>query len=138
MTELLTNVILASILHLIQRDLIRNRRVPPCWVPPCRAPACRRHHCPHRSRPRVVTLPPQYQPIELSPPRVPKQSLPRPPLPLFGIPYIPRSQVDLGRLAGPPEGATPFTVAALCCKKPCNRRSGKGITGGGTPDKGYG
>jgi hypothetical protein len=46
MAKPLTNVILASILHLIWRDLVENRRVrprraPPCWVPPRRAPARR-------------------------------------------------------------------------------------------------
>jgi hypothetical protein len=33
-----------------------------------------------------------------------------PPLPPFGVPYNPRSQVNLGQLAGPPKGITPFTV----------------------------
>jgi hypothetical protein len=32
-------------------------------------------------------------------------------LPPFGVPYTPRSQVDLGRLAGPLEGITLFMVA---------------------------
>jgi hypothetical protein len=49
--------------------------------------------------------------MEPSPPRSPMLSLPRPPLPLFGATYTPRTQVNLGRLAGPPEGITPFTVA---------------------------
>jgi hypothetical protein len=100
MAEPLTNAILASILHLIRRDLTGNRRVPP-----------RRR--PHRSRQRAATPPPQYRPMEPSPPRVPEQTLPGPPLPPFGVPYTPRSQVDLGWLVGPPEGATPFTVAGL-------------------------
>jgi hypothetical protein len=51
--------------------------------------------------------------MEPSPPRVPEQTLPRPPLPPFGVPYTPRSQVDLGRLVGSSEGATPFMVAGL-------------------------
>jgi hypothetical protein len=38
---------------------------------------------------------------------------PGPPLPPFGTPYIPKTQVDLGRLAGPPEAITPFTVVGL-------------------------
>jgi hypothetical protein len=59
----------------------------------------------------VATPPPQYRPMKPLPPRAPEQSLPRPLLSPFGVPYIPRSQVDLGRLAGPPEGTTPFTVA---------------------------
>jgi hypothetical protein len=37
-------------------------------------------------------------------------SPPRPPLPPFEIPYIPSTSVDLGRLAGPSTGITPFTV----------------------------
>jgi hypothetical protein len=51
--------------------------------------------------------------MEPSPPRVSEQLLPRPPLPPFGVPYIPRSQVNLGRLTGPLEGTTPFTVGGL-------------------------
>jgi hypothetical protein len=51
--------------------------------------------------------------MEPSPPRVPEQTLPRPPLPPFGVPYTPRPQVNLGRLAKPPEGATPFMMAEL-------------------------
>jgi hypothetical protein len=51
MTEPLTNAILASILHLIWRDLVKNRRVPPRralphWVRPHRAPTHRWHHRP--------------------------------------------------------------------------------------------
>jgi hypothetical protein len=46
MAEPLTNVILVSILHLIRRDLTRNRRVPPRWVPPRRAPTCQRRRRP--------------------------------------------------------------------------------------------
>jgi hypothetical protein len=61
----------------------------------------------------VVTPPPQYRPMEPSPPRSPRQSLPGPPLPPFGTPYIPRMQVDLGQLAGPEEVITPFTVVGL-------------------------
>jgi hypothetical protein len=68
---------------------------------------------PRRSGPRAATLPPQYRPMEPSSSRVPEQTLPKPPLPPFGVPYTPRSQVNLRRLAGPPEGATPFTVAGL-------------------------
>jgi hypothetical protein len=104
-------MILASILHLIWRDLIKNRRVPPHGAPPRRAPARRRRRYPCRSEPRVAMLSPQYRSMEPSPPRVPERTLPGPPLPPFCVPYTPRSQVDLGRLAGPPEGATPFTVA---------------------------
>jgi hypothetical protein len=37
MVEPLTDAILASILHLIRRDLIGNRRAPPHWAPPRRA-----------------------------------------------------------------------------------------------------
>jgi hypothetical protein len=111
----LTNAILASILHLIRCDLAENRRVPPrrappSWVPPRWAPACWRRRHPRRSGPRAVTPPPQYRPMEPSPPRSPEQSLPVPP---FGTPYIPRTQVDLGRLVGPQEGITSFTVAQL-------------------------
>jgi hypothetical protein len=118
MTEPFTNVILASILHLIRRDLAENRRVPPHrapprWVPPRRAPTRQRRHHPRRSGPRAATPPPQYRPMEPSPPRSPGQSLLRPPLPPFGTPYIPRTQVDLGWLAGPQEGITPFTMARL-------------------------
>jgi hypothetical protein len=118
MVEPLTNTILASILHLIRRELARNRRVPPRrapprWVHPCQALARWRHRRPRRSGPRAATPPPQYRPMKPSPPRVPEQSLPGPPLPPFGVPYTPRSQVDLGWLVGPLEGATPFTVAAL-------------------------
>jgi hypothetical protein len=43
--------------------------------------------------------------MEPSPPRSSGMSLPP-----FGVPYNPRTQVDLGRLAGPPEGITPFMV----------------------------
>jgi hypothetical protein len=46
-------------------------------------------------------------------PRVPEQTLPGPPRAPFGVPYTTRSQVDLRRLARPPEGATPFTVVGL-------------------------
>jgi hypothetical protein len=113
MVEPLTNAILASILHLILRDLTRNRRAPQHRAPPCRAPAHRWHCRPHRSGPRAVTPPPQYRSMEPSPPRATKQTLNGPPLPPFGIPYTPRSQVDLARLAGPPEAATPFMVAGL-------------------------
>jgi hypothetical protein len=34
-----------------------------------------------------------------------------PPLPSFSAPYNPRTEVNLERLAGPPEDITPFTVA---------------------------
>jgi hypothetical protein len=52
-----------------------------------------------------MTPPPQYHPMEPSPPRSP-----RPSLSPFGVPYHPRSQVDLGQLAGPLEGITPFMM----------------------------
>jgi hypothetical protein len=113
MDEPLTNAILASILHLIQRDLAGNRIAPPHWVPPRRDPAHQQRRHPRKSGPRAVTLPPQYRPMEPSPPRVLEQTLPGPPLPTFGVPYTPRSQVDLGRLVRPPEGTTSFTVAGL-------------------------
>jgi hypothetical protein len=58
-----------------------------------------------------MTLPLLYWPIEPSPPIVPRSLLPGPPLPTFGVPYTPRSQVDFGWVAGPPVGITPFTVA---------------------------
>jgi hypothetical protein len=61
----------------------------------------------------VVTPPPQYRPMEPSQQRSPGPSLPRPPLPPFDASYTPRTQVDLGWLAGQPEGITPFTVAEL-------------------------
>jgi hypothetical protein len=51
--------------------------------------------------------------MEPSPPRVPEQTLPEPPLPPFGVPHTPRLQVDHGRLDGPPEGVIPSTVARL-------------------------
>jgi hypothetical protein len=60
-----------------------------------------------------MTPPPPYQPMDPPPPRSPKSSLPGLPLPSFGKPYTPRKQVDLGRLAGPLEGITPFTVVGL-------------------------
>jgi hypothetical protein len=53
-----------------------------------------------------VTQAPQYRQMDPSPPRSPG-----PPLPPFGVPYNPRTQVNLGWLAGPPEGITPSTVA---------------------------
>jgi hypothetical protein len=52
-----------------------------------------------------VTQPSQYRSMEPSPPRSSGLSLPP-----FGVPYNPRTQVDLGQLAGPPEGITPFMV----------------------------
>jgi hypothetical protein len=58
-----------------------------------------------------MTPPPHYRPIEPSPPRSLRPALPGSPLPPFGVPYTPRSQVDLGRLVGPPEDITPFMVA---------------------------
>jgi hypothetical protein len=106
MLEPLTNAILASILHFIQRDHTRNRRAPPRQA---HARRCHRH--PHRSGPRAVTPPPSYQPMGPSPPRLIRPPLLGTPLPPFGAPYNPITQVDLGRLAGPPEGITPFTVA---------------------------
>jgi hypothetical protein len=95
MAKPLTNVILASIMHLIRRDIVGNRRVLPRraplrWVPPHQAPARQQRCRPCRSVPRVATPPPHYRPMEPSPPRVPKQML-----------------------TGPPEGTTPFTVARL-------------------------
>jgi hypothetical protein len=105
MAEPLTNAILASILHLIRWDLTGNGIVPPCrapprWIPPRRAPARLWCRWPHRSGPRAVTPPSRYQSMEPSPPGVPEQSQPGPLLPPFGTPYIPRTHVDLGRLAG--------------------------------------
>jgi hypothetical protein len=102
MAETLTNVILASILHLIRWDHTKVGRAAPHRAPPRQALARRWHwrHC--RSETRATTPPLQYQPMEPSPPRAPKQSLPGPPLPLFGVPYTPRSQVDFGRLVRPP------------------------------------
>jgi hypothetical protein len=95
MAKPLTNAILASIMHLIWRDIVGNRRVPPRraplrWVPPHQALARQQRRHPCRSVPRAVTPPPHYRPMEPSPPRVPKQMLTR-----------------------PPEGTTPFTVARL-------------------------
>jgi hypothetical protein len=46
----------------------------------------------------------------VTPPPSPLRST-GPLLPLFRVPYNPRTQVDLGQLAGPLEGITPFTVA---------------------------
>jgi hypothetical protein len=48
-----------------------------------------------------------------------------PPLLPFGTPYTPTSEVDLGCLARPPEGITPFTVA--------RPRSAPATEGGGSP-----
>jgi hypothetical protein len=113
MAEPLTNAILASILYLIRRDLTGNGRVPPRRAPSHWAPTRRQCHHPHKSGPRAATPPPQYRPMEPSQPRSLGQSLPGPPLPPFDTPYIPRMQVDLGRLAVSQEGITPFTVARL-------------------------
>jgi hypothetical protein len=77
----------------------------------------------------------QYRLMEPSPLRVPEQSLPEPPMLPFGTPYIPRTQVDLGRLARPPEGTTPFTVAGLV-RAPT--REQRRVIGGGAPDKEHG
>jgi hypothetical protein len=131
MAELLTNASLASILHLIRHDLARNRRVPPRrapprWVPPRWDPARRLHRRPQGSGPRAVTPPPQYRSMELSPPIVPEQSLPGPPLPPFDIPYTPRSQVDLGQLVGPPKGATLFMVVGLV-RAPATEEQERGL-----------
>jgi hypothetical protein len=49
--------------------------------------------------------------MEPSPPRSPGSLLSGLSLLPFGVPYTRRSQVDLGRLAGPLEGITPFMVA---------------------------
>jgi hypothetical protein len=59
----------------------------------------------------VMTPPPQYWLMEPSPPRSHEPSVLGPPLPPVDVPYTLWSQVNLGRLAGPPEGITPFTVA---------------------------
>jgi hypothetical protein len=67
MVEPLTNAILASILHLIRRDL--TGKGSSMLAPPRRAPTCQWHRRTHRSRPRAGTPPPQYRPMELSPPR---------------------------------------------------------------------
>jgi hypothetical protein len=125
MAEPLTDAILASILHLIWRDLARNGRTPPCRAPPRRAPARPRHRRPRRSGQRAATPAPQYRPMELSPPRSPRPSLLGPPLPPFGAPYIPRTQVNLGRLVGPTKGITPFMVAGLV-RTPATKEEGRG------------
>jgi hypothetical protein len=78
-----------------------------------RAPTHRRRHRLRRSGPRAATPPPQYWLMEPSLSRVSEQSLSEPSLPPFDTPYIPRTQVDLERLVGPPEGTTLFTVAGL-------------------------
>jgi hypothetical protein len=75
--------------------------------------------------------PPQYQSMEPSPPRSLGLSLPP-----FGVPYTLRSQVDLGRLAEPPEGITLFTVAGPR-KTPATEEEERGVTDGRTPNKGY-
>jgi hypothetical protein len=103
MTGSLTNVILASIHHLIRRDLVGNRGAPPRWAPLSRALARRRHRRIRRSGLRTVIPPPSYWPMESSPPR--STILPLPP---FGMPYNPRTSVDLRHLVGLPEGITPF------------------------------
>jgi hypothetical protein len=64
--------------------------------------------CHNRSRPRAVPPPPQYQSMEPSLPRSPG-----PPLPPFGVPYNPRTQVYLGQLVGSPESITLFMVPGL-------------------------
>jgi hypothetical protein len=99
MVEPLTNVILASILHLIQRDLAGNGRFP-IRKTPCQVPAHRRCRRPRRSGPRGATPPPQYQPMEPSPPNALEQSLPRSPLPPFGVPYTQDLKSILGGWSG--------------------------------------
>jgi hypothetical protein len=99
MTKPLTNVILASIIHLIRWDLAGNQ---PRLAPP-------RHHCHriHHRTLRAVTTSPSYRSMELSSSR--SSMLPLPP---FGTPYTPNmGSVDLDPLAGPLEGITPITAA---------------------------
>jgi hypothetical protein len=68
----------------------------------------RRCHRPRSSGSRMVTSPPQYRFMKPSPPRVPEQSLPSHCCHRLAYP----ASQDLGRLVGPPEGASPFTMAA--------------------------
>jgi hypothetical protein len=64
MAELLTNAILASIIHLIRRDLAGNRvhphMAPLHWAPSRRAPPRRQCRRPREDGARAVTPPPQY------------------------------------------------------------------------------
>jgi hypothetical protein len=79
-----------------------------------------------------TTLPPSQERTKggntgptVPPPRSPGPSLLGPPLPPFGAPYIPRTQVNLGRLVGPPKGITPFMVAGLV-RTPATKEEGRG------------
>jgi hypothetical protein len=99
MIEPLTNVILASILHLIRGDLTGDH-------PRLAPPRHRRRRIRHRA-PKAVTTAPSYRSMESSSSRY--SMLPLPP---FGTPYTPNmGSVDLGCLTGPPKGITPFTAA---------------------------
>jgi hypothetical protein len=106
MAEPLTNAILASILHLIRRDLAEDgrfapRRAPLRWALLHRAPAHRRHRCPCRSGPRAMTPPPHIDLWNLH-----HQDHSGRHCHHLAHP-TPQEHKFLGQLAEPPEGITP-------------------------------
>jgi hypothetical protein len=142
MAKPLTNDILASILYLIRRDIIRNewvppRRAPPRWVPPHWASACRRHHHPRRSGPRArdttptvlthgtVTIKGTREVAAWATTAIVWHTL---------HPTITSWSWTAGRATG----GRQFFHGGHTKKNPCNRRIRKGVIGGGAPDKGHG
>jgi hypothetical protein len=62
---------------------------------------------------------------------------PGPPLPPFGTPYIPKTQVDLGRLAGRTTGGHHPIHGGRPSENPYNRRRKKGVADGEAFDKSH-
>jgi hypothetical protein len=106
MSDQLTHALLASILHLIQRDIIVQH--PARAAPRHLSLLNQQSHCASTTAP--VVLAPSYHPMHpsSSPPHISTPSS----LPPFGVPYtMPQGSINLGRLTGPSEGSNPFTVA---------------------------
>jgi transposase InsO family protein len=141
MVEPLTNVIIASILHLIQRDLAENGRAPPHsaplrWAPPRQAPTT-----------SVAPTPPQERT---------KGDGTAPSVPAHGAITTKSTRAVATRAtaatvrcalhqkitsrpwaAGGATGGRHYFHDGRTKKNPCNRRTRKGVTSGGAPDKGH-
>jgi hypothetical protein len=140
MAEPLTNAILASILHLIRRDLAENERAPPRraslrWVPPRRAPARRWHR-----HPTGADQGQQHRPCSTGSWNHRHQDHPgNPARAAIATIWCTLHTKDTSRpwAVGRTTGGHHFVHGGQTSKNLCNRRRRKGVAGGRAPNKGH-